>query len=320
MPPTSATSKEARPPAAPARGNARGLLPFVRIAANLTFWIVPLLAVALGKAAVPLPFVRRVAERLMTGIYHRAVDADDRVLFDRLGLELAVEGLEAAYPEPFYLLVANHRSWSDILILQHLFNRRAPLLKFLVKRELIFVPLVGLICWAYDYPFLRRGRAAGGGADRDRLDRALQGFRRSSATVVNFVEGTRFADAKARTSPYGRLLPPKAGGLAWILQALGHRLTWLLDVTLVYPDGPATFWDLLCGRLKRVSVHVRRLSVDEAFGPQARAQGPAQRQGVQSGINRLWRVKDERLARVAGVTDGDGDEVQTGALEGSDRR
>ena len=50
----------------------------------------------------------------------------------------------------------NHQRWVDILVLQHLLNRRIPLLKFFLKQQLIYVPVIGLAWWALDFPFMRR--------------------------------------------------------------------------------------------------------------------------------------------------------------------
>jgi 1-acyl-sn-glycerol-3-phosphate acyltransferase len=36
------------------------------------------------------------------------------------------------------------------------FNRRIPLLKFFIKKELIWVPLLGIAWWALDFPFMKR--------------------------------------------------------------------------------------------------------------------------------------------------------------------
>jgi len=179
-----------------------------------------------------------------------AVWCDDLLLLHIMGIELDVTGLKKQYPEKFYIVTANHQSWNDILILQHLFNRRAPVLKFLVKREVIYLPLVGLICWAYGYPFLRRyavkGRK-GEGEQRHRdlavLEKAFDRFMRYPGTVINFVEGTRFTPAKARRqkSPYKYLLKPKAGGLTTMLGLLGDRVGGVIDVTIVYDGEDPTF-------------------------------------------------------------------------------
>ncbi len=47
-------------------------------------------------------------------------------------------------------------SWTDIVVLGHLFRDRLPVPKFFMKHELIYIPLLGLACWGLDMPFMRR--------------------------------------------------------------------------------------------------------------------------------------------------------------------
>ena len=67
-----------------------------------------------------------------------------------------VAGIEGLDPNSWYMVNCNHQSWVDILVLQHLLNRRIPLLKFFLKQQLIWVPVMGLAWWALDFPFMRR--------------------------------------------------------------------------------------------------------------------------------------------------------------------
>src|SRR5690554_8058821 len=55
-----------------------------------------------------------------------------------------------------YIVISNHQSWVDILVLQHALNGRIPLLKFFLKQELIKVPIMGAAWWALDFPFMKR--------------------------------------------------------------------------------------------------------------------------------------------------------------------
>ena len=77
--------------------------------------------------------------------------------------------------------VSNHQSWVDILVLQKVFNRRIPFLKFFLKQELIWVPLLGLAWWALEFPFMRRHSsaylAAAPGGPRPGPRRHAQGLR-----------------------------------------------------------------------------------------------------------------------------------------------
>ena len=46
-----------------------------------------------------------------------------------------VHGLKKLNPNGHYMMVANHRSWLDILVLQNVFSRKIPGLRFFMKKE-----------------------------------------------------------------------------------------------------------------------------------------------------------------------------------------
>lgn len=196
----------------------------------------------------------------------------------------------------WYLVIANHQSWVDILVLQRCLQGRAPFLKFFIKRELIWVPLVGLAWWALDFPFLRRRGGASGAQDLAATRAACARFRALPTSVMSFVEGTRFTPAKhaAQDSPFRHLLRPKAGGVMMALDALGDQLDAVLDVTIVYPGRVPSFVDLLCGRLAEVRVHVERRPLPAA-DPEQRFTAAA----VQGWLAELWQLKGARFEQLA---------------------
>ena len=198
--------------------------------------------------------------------------------------------------QAWYLVIANHQSWVDILVLQRCLQGRAPFLKFFIKRELIWVPLVGLAWWALDFPFLRRRGGASGRQDLAATRAACARFRALPTSVMSFVEGTRLTPAKHadQASPYRHLLRPKAGGVMMALDVLGDRLDAVLDVTIVYPGQVPSFIDVLCGRLPEVRVHVERRPV-----PMADGDAPLNAGAVQAWLAELWQLKDERFEQLA---------------------
>ena len=132
-------------------------------------------------------------------------------------------GVEGLLRDGWYLVIANHQTWVDIVILQAVFNRRIPFLKFFIKQELIWFPLLGIAWWAMDMPFMKRFSPSYlaknphmKGKDRETTRRACEKFRDTPTSVLNFIEGTRFSENKRvdRKSPYNHLLQPRAGGLA----------------------------------------------------------------------------------------------------------
>ena len=195
----------------------------------------------------------------------------------------------------WYLVVCNHQSWVDILVLQRCLQGRAPFLKFFIKRELIWVPLVGLVWWALDFPFLRRKGGASGAQDLATARAACARFRALPTSVMSFVEGTRFTPAKheAQGSPYRHLLKPKAGGMMTTLDVLGDRLDAVLDVTIFYPGRVPSFVDVLCGRVPEVRVHIDRQPVPATGDGQ-----PLAVTGVQAWLAELWQAKDARFKQL----------------------
>lgn len=210
-------------------------------------------------------------------------------------------------PSGQYLVCANHQSWNDIFVLMQAFGSRAPFFKFFIKQQLIWVPVLGLAWWGLDYPFMKRYTAEQiardpslKGRDLETTRKACERYRNQPVLILNFLEGTRFTAAKheRQQSPYRHLLKPKAGGFAFTLAALGERLNSLLDVTIVYPDGARGFWDLLCGRVRRVIVEVKQLRIPAELFRGSYENDPAFRQRFQEWIAALWQDKDRRIGEL----------------------
>ncbi len=79
---------------------------------------------------------------------------------------------------------------------------------------------------------------------------------------------------------------------------MGEQLQSIINVTLYYPDGAPGFWDLLCGRMTRVAVHIQELAIPEEFLGKSYDQDDAYRLAFQQWINRLWEEKDQHLAQL----------------------
>ena len=211
----------------------------------------------------------------------------------------------ALNPKGQYLVCANHQSWNDIFVLMKTFGRRAPFFKFFIKQELIWVPVLGLCWWGLDYPFMKRYTPEQiardptlKGKDLETTRQACERYKNQPVLILNFLEGTRFTRAKheRQQSPYRHLLRPKAGGFAFTLGALGEKLNSLLDVTIVYPEGAQGFWDFLCGRVRKVIVEVRQLTIPPEFYRGSYENDPEFRKRFQDWVAQLWADKDRRIA------------------------
>ena len=222
---------------------------------------------------------------------------------------LSLVELEVDWPtEPlsrrrWYILICNHQSWADILLLQSAFRAAVPPLKFFTKRELIWLPLVGPAMYVLGFPYVRRvakaelaANPALRDADRESTRAACRAFRNHPTSVLIFLEGTRFTEAKRvhRQSRFERLLNPRTGGLGYVLSGLGEEVEQLIDVTIAYPAGPPTFWGFLSGRCPRAQMTVRALAPDAAM---CSDEPQTQNRALQPLVENLWRAKDARLAR-----------------------
>ena len=271
---------------------------------NTLILIGPLMLFALIKL-LPYAPLRDRCSRIVMNIAETWAEIN-KLIFARLTpTHWDIRGAEVLRRDCSYLVICNHRSWVDIPALIETFNRKVPYFKFFLKKELIWVPFLGLAWWALDYPFMKRyskeqlaRRPELKGADLAITRRACEKFRRQPVTIVNYLEGTRFTPAKhaEQNSPYRHLLKPKAGGMAFVLAAMGDQLDTLLDITLVYPEGRIPgFWDLLCGRVKRVIIDIRARPLDPARWAGDYSEDAQFRAHFQQWVSELWAEKDQRI-------------------------
>jgi 1-acyl-sn-glycerol-3-phosphate acyltransferase len=284
---------------------ARGIVAALLLGINTCFWWVPLFAVSLLKLALPAKRVRALTNRVLNAIAGGWIACNSGWMRLTQRTTWDVRGLEELDRRSWYMVNCNHQSAVDIFVLQHLLNKRIPLLKFFLKRQLLYVPIMGLAWWALDFPFMRRHSGATLRKHREKrfddLDttrRACEKFALVPTSVMNFPEGTRFTADKQRIehSPYRHLLKPKAGALAQSLSVLGEKFRWLLDMTVVYPDGVPTFWQFLCGNVPRITVRARRLAIPPEFRIGDYAGDPQFRKRIEHWLQDLWHEKDRQIA------------------------
>ena len=275
----------------------RGTAAMAFLAANTFLWCLPIYA--LGTLGLVVPRPGKVV--LGNGMFH-ALDAwvrCTRWMVPALGVTRIDSALGTTDHSPlrrdgWFIVVSNHQSWADILVLVVALYDRLPPFKFFTKRELLWVPLLGFALWFLDYPLVRRyGRArleqdpALGERERRATRKACERFGERPTSVLIFLEGTRFTLAKrdAQQSPYQNLLRPKAGGVRMVLEALGGQLDAVVDVTITYDGSPPDFWDFLCGRYPAVRLRARTVSPPDAEADAVRLWADA-----------LWQEKDRGLA------------------------
>ncbi|AWH88965.1 acyltransferase [Limnobaculum parvum] len=222
-------------------------------------------------------------------------------------IEWDIEGAEDLSKQTWYLLISNHKSWTDIVSLCVVMRNRIPMNKYFLKQQLAWVPFIGIACWALDMPFMRRYSRAylikhpeKRGKDIETTRHSCEKFRNHPTTIVNFVEGSRFTEQKREqlNSPYQNLLPPKSAGIALALNVLGAQFDRILNVTLYYPENEAKpFIDLLSGQMKRIVIRIETLPVDDSIRGDYMNDKAFKRQ-FQQWLHEVWQRKDLLLSQL----------------------
>ncbi|HSW14882.1 MAG TPA: acyltransferase [Solimonas sp.] len=273
---------------------------------NTVFWVIPVYVLVLVKLLTPAGAARDAVSRGAAALAQNWAAVNSWMVGALLKTEwdIRIDAQARLDPRGQYLACSNHQSWNDIVVQMKTFGHRAPFFKFFIKQELIWVPLLGLAWWGLDYPFMKRYSSEKlakypelRGKDVETTKRACQKFRRQPVLVLNFLEGTRFTAAKhqKQQSPYKHLLRPKSGGFAFAMNAFGEQLNALLDITIVYPGGAQGIWALLAGKVPKVIVEVRQLTIPHELYAGDYENDLEFRQRFQAWIAELWEHKDRRI-------------------------
>lgn len=272
--------------------------------ANLACWGCLIITLGLVKLLLPSSFLVARLNQLMNSFlqYFGVVSFALMKAFNKVELDFQIHG--ELSQSKWYLMLPNHLSYLDICLLIAFSYKKIPAPKFFLKKELIWMPFVGLGAWALDMPFMHRYSRAFlaknphlRGKDIETTRKSCEKFTTMPTTVINFVEGTRFTQEKQRLrqGDFKHLLPPKAGGIAFTLAAMGELFTDILDVTIQYPANQQwPMMDMLCGKLQKVVVHVNVEPIssqvvgdyfnDELF-----------KADFQHWLNGLWQAKDQHI-------------------------
>ena len=285
-------------------GHLKGVLAVLLISVSLLLHFTCLLLATLLRILVPTAASQRLMTRISIAIATNWIRINNRIFEWLYHIEWQITGDQDLKPDEWYLVTCNHQSWTDIPICQKLMVNQIPMLKFFLKQELIWVPILGLCWWALDFPFMKRYSPSQikrnpklAGKDLETTRKACEKFKTTPVSVFNFIEGTRFTEDKHRRqeSPFTHLLKPKAGGAAFALGSMGEYLHTLIDISIVYPDNIHGVWDLFSGRIRRLRIDIRKIEIPSEFlGKDYTTDREFKRQ-FQKWLNALWQEKDRRI-------------------------
>ncbi|MGL5047793.1 MAG: acyltransferase [Shewanella sp.] len=284
----------------------KGCIAFLAYVLNTAFWTIPIVLISFIKL-IPVSSLRTATSYVLDFCASAWISVNGVIERCLHPVKIELSGDTDFSTHEWYMVIANHQSWVDILILQRVFNRKIPFLKFFLKQELIFVPILGLAWWALDFPFMRRYSTEQlrknpklKGKDIEITRKACAKFKAKPVSVMNFVEGTRFSHTKHQKqhSQFQHLLKPKAGGMAFALSAMGEQIHKLVDVSIYYPDAVPSYWDYLTGKLPSVKVHIKVSDISPAMRGDYMNDRDF-KMGFQEQLNQLWLTKDETLSQLA---------------------
>jgi len=281
-----------------------GIIASALLVLNCIFWCSLLFIFTFFKLVIPLPAIRHWLTALLNGLAENWIACNSGWMKLTQKMDWSIELPENLSRKGWYFVVSNHQSWVDILVLQHVLNRKIPFLKFFLKQELIKVPVMGAAWWALDFPFMKRYSKSylekypeKQGKDLETTQKACEKFRTMPTSIMNFLEGTRYSAEKHQQQqpPYEYLLQPKAGGMAFALNAMNGQFDSILDVTIYYPEGIPTFWDFLQGKMHKCTVKIQQKDIPQNLLQGSYATDADYRQHFQQWTHQLWQEKDQQL-------------------------
>lgn len=246
------------------------LLTALVVVTNLAFWILPLFILALVKlittASTPL---QKLVNHLIEQVYRIAAAIDSLWMLKVIGIKVRIHGAMPDHPAP--IIIANHQTWFDIPLLQYAVTYKGPILKFLIKRELVWVPIVGWICWALGFPRLNRGTGDNAREkDYAAIENATVQLSGERGGLLIFAEGTRFTTTKHQNqgSRYQHLLKPRPGGLKIALDSVPGD-TPVVVLTINYNGGETNFWRCLHGANREIDITIKHSPANAISDPRA---------------------------------------------------
>ncbi len=280
-----------------------GITSTVCLLMNMTFWSSLLFVIGIARIIIPIEPWRKICTTYTVSIGESCIALNFLwiKLLHRPSFE--VQGLKNVDKSTWFVATSNHQSWADILILQAVTNRKIPLIRFFMKDVLKWIPIVWVVGWSLDMPFLKRyseekikKNPSLRGKDIEKMKKAFKRLSVNPGTVFSFSEGTRFTEKKQKdqNSPYKSLLIPKAGGIGITLSTMPY-ISHLLDFTILYKSNSRGFWNFLCGKMSEVDIKVQKIDIPDSLLGKDYSSQPQFRKEIKEWLNEIWKEKDKYL-------------------------
>ena len=124
--------------------------------ANTLFWAIPIFAFGLAHL-LPHQSWQNKLKQWADRCAAYWVASNNAYLKNILGLKITCHFAPKLSTTNWYLLICNHQTWVDTVIIQKFFHKKIPLVNFLSKR-LGYIPVIGQVWKVLGFPFIDRAK------------------------------------------------------------------------------------------------------------------------------------------------------------------
>ena len=285
------------------KSNLVGLITFLLILVELIIGFGTLAMINIPRAVIPLKSFKLFLAKISNKIGELTVYGLKLIMLLMHGNNIQVINNEKYDMNKWYMAMSNHQSWADIFVLLTVANKKIPLLKFFMKKELWWIPFVFLANKTLNMPFVNRHSKSAieknpslRTKDYENTLKSCKRFLRAPSTIFSYAEGTRFTSEKhkAQNSKYRNLLQPKIGGMATALSAM-PEIDTLINFSVVYKSKKRGAWSFLNGEMKDVKVFIKSYKIPENLKNRNYGSDHLYREEFKEWIEEIWDEKDRKI-------------------------
>jgi 1-acyl-sn-glycerol-3-phosphate acyltransferase len=285
------------------KSNLVGLITFLLILVELIIGFGTLAIINIPRAVIPLKSFKLFLAKISNKIGDLTVYGLKLIMLLMHGNNIQVINNEKYDMNKWYMAMSNHQSWADIFVLLTVANKKIPLLKFFMKKELWWIPFVFLANKTLNMPFVNRHSKKAieknpslRTKDYENTLKSCKRFLRAPSTIFSYAEGTRFTSEKhkAQNSKYKNLLQPKIGGMATALSAM-PEIDTLINFSVVYKSKKRGAWSFLNGEMKDVKVFIKSYKIPENLKNRNYGSDHLYREEFKEWIEEIWDEKDKKI-------------------------
>ena len=283
-----------------------GLITFILIILELIIGFGTLAIVNIPRAIIPLKPFKIFLARFSNQIGDITVYGLKLIMLLMHGNRIQIINETEYDLDKWYMAMSNHQSWADIFVLLVTANKKIPLLKFFMKKELWWIPFVFLANKTLNMPFVNRHSKKAIAKnpslrtkDYENTLKSCKRFLRAPSTIFSYAEGTRFTEEKHRNqnSEYINLLQPKIGGMATALSAMPNIDT-LIDFSLVYKSKKRDAWSFLNGEMRDVKVYIKSYKIPDNLKGKNYSNDKVYREEFKEWVEGIWFEKDKKISEL----------------------